>query len=444
MLNAYAICIVVLLIFVFFRKTIVNSAANAGESYLGHHQVAQGSTQPRSDPSGAKMKAITWHGPEDMRVSVVPKPAITHSKDAIVKITSFTVCSGSDGHLYAGEVPNMHAGDIVGHEAMGIVESVGDDVVDIQVNDRVVISFNISCGECSYCLKQQFSSCDVTNSSKLEEFAFGHRTSALFGYSSLLGGGGAPGSQAEWVRVPFADVNLFKIPSDLPDIQALYMSDVLCTSYHGLELGSFERGHKVVIWGLGPIGLATARWAQIRGASQIIGIDLVTERLERASKYLGIQTIDRRKVKSVTDTISKMMPGGPDIAVEAAGFRFPTTVLHKVQRAIGLETDSPDILNECLTAVRKNSTVSILGDYIGYTNNFAIGAVMMKHLTLKSGQCPTQKYFPIVLPYLQSGEFSAKDTFVSHVVSMEDVPKAYRKLHKKEDGYIKIFVSLVG
>jgi len=418
---------------------MMNEAAKVVDDMKGKKEVAEGSTKPlRSDTQ--MMRAVTWQGKRKMAVMEVAKPIITHPKDVIIKVTACTICSGSDGHMYAGEIPSMDKDFTVGHEGMGIVESLGPEVKNLKIGDRVVIAFNISCGECEHCKKEQFTGCEVTNDSKLQEDFYGHSCAALFGYSRLMGN--VPGSQAEFVRVPFADVNCYKVPNNVPDEKALYLSDVLCTSLHACKIGDMEAGKTVAIWGLGPIGLCSARWSQILGARRVVAIDMVPERLQLAKKALGIEVVDRTGLTSqqLCNKLMEMEPKGFDVCIEAVGFRFAMTTKHKVQRAIGLETDTPEIIDECLTCMKCYGNVSIIGDYAGYANAFPIGKVMFKHATIRSGQCPCQKYFPYVMEKVADGTFDP--TFmISHRISLDQIPEAYEKLHLKQDGYIKVFVQ---
>ena len=416
-----------------------NSAAKLVDKITGKKEVIEGSTEPKWEEN-EQMHAITWQGKRSVTCSLVPKPALTHPGDVIVKVTACTICSGSDLHLYAGEIPTMESGFILGHEAMGIIESKGDEVTKFNVGDRVVIAFDIACGQCDACQRQEFSGCRETNSSLLAENTFGHAPGAIFGYSSLLGN--VPGSQAEYVRVPLADVNCFKVPDSVPDRKALYMSDVLCTSLHAVDMGEVKEGDTVCIWGLGPIGLNAARWCQIRGAKRVIGIDLVPERLQLAKEKLEIEVVDRSQLSSadLVENLLALIPGGADCCIEAVGFRFDISLLHKIERAIGLETDTPEILTECFKIARPYGIVSIIGDYVGLANQFPIGMIMMKHLKVLSGQCPCQKYFQYVMDKIEDGEIDP--TFmITHEISLKDAPIAYSKLYNKEDGMVKVFIN---
>lgn len=416
-----------------------NTVAKLADSFVGKKEVAEGSTDANVDPN-KMMKAITWQGPKNVTCSMVPKPCITHPGDVIVKVTSCTICSGSDLHLFAGEIPGMTPGFIMGHEAMGIVEEKGDQVTKLKVGDRVVIAFDIACGKCDCCQREEFTGCRETNDSRLAESLLGHTPSAIFGYSSSLGD--VAGSQAEYVRVPIADVNCFKIPDSVPDNKALFMSDVLCTSLHAVDIGNVKEGDTVCIWGLGPIGLNAARWCQVRGAKRIIAIEHVKERLDLAVHALNIEVVDRTGLTTgqLTEEILNMIPNGADVCIEAVGMRFPLSLLHKVERAIGLETDTPEILQECFKVARPYGRISIIGDYVGTANQFPIGMIMMKHLTVVSGQCPCQKYFPYVLDMLEKGDIDP--TFmVTHQINLDAAPLAYQKLFDREEGVVKVLIK---
>jgi threonine dehydrogenase-like Zn-dependent dehydrogenase len=418
---------------------MLNYAAKKVDEVLGKTPVAQTTTQPLRSENEV-MRAIVWKGKQQVALETVGRPLITHPKDVIVRVTAFSICSGSDGHLFAGEIPTTDVGLTLGHEAMGVIAEKGAEVQKFNIGDRVVIAFDVACGECELCKREEYTGCKNTNDSRLAEKFYGHQPAGIFGYSRLVGN--VPGSQAEYVRVPFADTTCYPVPDDVPDEKALYMSDVLCTSLHAVDMGEVKEGESVCIWGLGPIGLCAARWCQIRGASLIVGIDMVPERLELARQKLGIQVIDRRDMTSaqVVERLNRMMPDGFDVAIEAAGFRFAMSTAHKMARAVGIETDTPEILDECLTAIRQFGRVSIIGDYAGYAMNFPVGKIMFKHATIRSGQCPCQKYFPYVMEKLRDGTMDP--TFmITHRIKLEDVPTAYQKLFNKEDGYIKVFAT---
>lgn len=330
---------------------------------------------------------------------------------------------------------DMHDGDILGHEFMGIIEQIGDQVKQFRLGQRVVVAFNIACGFCDHCQREEYSVCDTTNPSKLQQKLYGQKTSALFGYSHLTGG--VPGGQAEYVRVPFADMNCLLIPDDVPDNKALYLSDIIPTAYHGCVIGNVKKGSTVAIWGLGPIGLLEARWCQLLGAKRIIGIDSVDERIQIA-KQLGIETINFKEVDT-TKTLLEMEPNGVDCSLEAAGFDYAKSLLHKVERFLNLETDAGDILTEMITCTRKAGTISIIGVYNNTVNHFPIGPMMEKHLTITGGQSFTQKHWKFCLQQIQLGEFDP--TFViSHNLTLSQVPDYYQQFDQKQQGALKCFV----
>jgi threonine dehydrogenase-like Zn-dependent dehydrogenase len=418
----------------------MNALAKVADDRAGKKEVADTKTRPDRSLTET-MRAVTWQGKRHMEVRTVAKPVLTDPHDVILRITACTICSGSDGHIYAGEIPTMDAGLIIGHECMGIVESKGDQVSKYNVGQRVVVAFDIACGSCEHCKMEQFTGCEETNDSRLADNIYGHAPAGLFGYSRLLGN--YDGSQAEFVRVPFADTNCFPVPDDVPDDKALFLSDVLCTALHACELGEVKENDVVAIWGLGPIGLCAARWAQIKGAKRIIGIDLVPERLALAREKLGIEVIDRTGMTSqqLINTVQQMEPKGLNCAIEAAGFRFPVSTLHTVIRTVGLESDTPELIDECLTCIRPYGFVSVIADYAGYSHMFPVGKIMFKHATVRSGQCPCQKYFEYVMETVRKGEFDPTFMITHRLSSLDEIPLAYEKLDKKEDGYIKVFVT---
>lgn len=408
-----------------------NIMAAVADRVLGHNPTST-RQQPKTHPT-EKMKAIVWRGKFDMRYEEVPRPMVSEPHDILLKVTATTIC-GSDLHLYTGELPGMESGDIVGHEFMGIVVDKGQDV-QLPIGTRVVVAFDIACGFCDFCKREEYTSCDTTNPSKVAETMFGHALVGVFGYGHMVGG--YWGGQAEYVRVPFADLNCLPIPDDVPDEKALYLSDVIPTSYHACEMGEVKQGDKVGIWGMGPIGLAAARWAQILGASTVVCISGTEDRLDIA-RNLGCVVINYHEQDPV-DTISKMFPQGLDVCIDAAGFRFAKSMVHKVQRALMLETDTPEIITECCKCCRKNGKVSVIGDYPGTCNSFPIGMIAMKHLRLESGQSPTQRIWKMALEKLRTGEYDPS-FFVTHTMTLKDVPDAYKQFYNREGGMVKIFV----
>jgi threonine dehydrogenase-like Zn-dependent dehydrogenase len=330
----------------------------------------------------------------------------------------------------------MQDGDILGHEFMGTVEELGSDVKGLSKGQRVVVSFDIACGSCSFCQREEFTACSMTNSSKEIREGYGQTTSALFGYSHL--NGGVPGGQSEYVRVPFADVNCLPIPDEIHDDKALFLSDIIPTSYHGAELGNVKEGSTVAIWGLGPVGLLCARWCQIRGAARIVGIDCVPERLQIAREKLKIETIDFKQ-QNVVKTLTDLFPEGVDTGIECAGFDYAKTFKHKFEMAVGLETDTADMFVEMFTCVRPFGYISIIGVYTGYANHFPVGAMMEKSLNIRGGQTPVQKYWKMNLEKLITGEFDPSFV-VTHRGFLSEAAEWYRKFNNKEDGVVKVLL----
>jgi threonine dehydrogenase-like Zn-dependent dehydrogenase len=359
-----------------------------------------------------------------MRVENIPKPAITDPRDIILKVTSTTVC-GSDLHMYYDKIPGkktMEEGDVLGHEFMGIVESVGPQVSSLKAGDRVVVSAVIACGECMYCKQKQFSLCDVTNPSKQLEDMYGHRLAGIFGYSHLTGG--YDGGQAEYVRVPLADMNCLRVPDTLSDEKVLFLSDIACTSFHATELGEVTPGKTVCIWGCGPVGLLTAQWCRIRGAKRVISIDNDETRLNLAKK-LGAEPLNFSKV-DVPKWILENVVNGPDVCIECAGFRFPKSLTHKAEALAHLETDAADIINEMVKSCRKAGIISMIGDYFGYANHFPIGSLMEKAITLRGGQVYVQKYWRDVLKKIEEGVFDPT-VVISHQMPFEKCAEVYKQ-----------------
>jgi threonine dehydrogenase-like Zn-dependent dehydrogenase len=363
---------------------------------------------------------------------------ITDDSDAIIRITSTGIC-GSDLHMYFGEVKLMMKGDILGHEPMGIVDKIGPNVHNVKVGDRVVVAASMSCGQCEFCQKEQFSLCDNLNPSSAQEYMYGHRLTGLFGYSHQTGG--FAGGQAEYLRVPFADNNLLVIKNQsLKDDQVLFLSDIVCTGYHGTELAQVQPNSNVVVFGCGPVGLlATMCSLKLKKAARVISIDSNPDRLALAQR-MGAEPFKFDDYSSVTDEIAKRMPGGPDHIIECVGLRFPKTWTSKIQRAIGLETDSCDILKEAIIAVKKGGKIGIIGDYFGNTNGFPIGTMMEKGLTLSGGQLFAQKYWKFLLEQIEKGVIDPSIVVTEHM-PLEEAAQAYHKFAYQKDGCIKIVLQ---
>jgi threonine dehydrogenase-like Zn-dependent dehydrogenase len=415
------------------KNPITNIAANLADRILSKRET-ETPVQPNVDYS-KMMDALVWENPEKVRYEKVAKPVITDTTDVILKVSLSAIC-GTDLHMYTGKFPAIRSGSIMGHEFVGIIEEIGSDVHNLHIGQRVVCSYNISCGKCDFCQREEYAACKLTNPSNLEKATFGIRTCATFGYSQVTGG--VPGGQAQYVRVPIAEVNCLSLPEYISDEKGIFLSDVATTSYWGTEMGEVKPGSNVAIWGLGPIGLMVARWCQIRGASRIIGIDCVHERLALAREVLKIETINFKRT-SVVPEIIRMFPDGIDIGIECAGFRYSNSLVHKFEKAALLESDSADILTEIFTCVRAYGHVAILGIYTGLVNHFPTGSMIMKGLQIRSGPSPTQRFWKIALDKMKSGELDP--TFIiTNRIPLEKGPEFYKKFHKKKEGVIKVIM----
>lgn len=391
-------------------------------------------------PGEGKMQALTYHAKRDVRLATFPIPTITDAKDIIVRTTGVTVC-GSDLHLFHGDIPDLAPGEILGHEGVGIVDQVGAQVTKFQPGDRVVSSFSIACGSCAYCKEGNFTMCDRTNKSGKMEQLYGQKIGGILGYSHLLGG--YAGTQAEYFRVPFGDVNCFHVPDSVPDEKAILLADVSLTAYHSVVDINFKQGETAAIWGAGPIGQLIAQWlVKVFEAKRVILIDNVGARLEWAQEHLGVETINFDTTPHVADEIISRV-GGVDVSFDAAGFRYSKSFLHKAMQMLQLETDTPETLNEAIRATRKRGRISVIADYIGTCSGFLIGALMEKGITLKgNGQAPVQRYMDKVLnEYVVPGKFDPT-LILTHRFSFDDVDKAYRAFDQKRTDEFKVIPYL--
>lgn len=388
------------------------------------------------------MKALCWHGKSDVRVDTVPDPTIEDPGDVIIKITTTCIC-GSDLHLYDGYMPTMEPGDIIGHEPMGVVVEVGKDVRRLKKGDRVVIPFTISCGDCWYCKRGEFSLCDRSNrNAEIARAVMGQSPAGLFGYSHMLGA--YPGGQAEYLRVPYADVGAQIIPESLPDEKVVFLSDIFPTGYMAAENAQIQPGDFVAIWGCGPVGQFAIRSAWMLGAGRVVAMDTVPERLDMARKG-GAKVIDFEKDR-VYDRLMEMTKGrGPDSCIDAVGAEAHGTgsldaMMDKAKAAVGLATDRPHVLREAIMCCRKGGTVSIPGVYIGFPDKLPIGAAMNKGLTFKMGQTHVQRYTKPLLEKIQAGEIDPSFV-ITHTIPLEDAPEAYKTFRDKKDHCIKVVIK---
>ena len=388
------------------------------------------------------MKATVWTGKNSVEIRDVPEPTILDPGDAIVDITSTAIC-GSDLHLLHGFVPTMQSGDILGHEFMGRVVEVGPAVTKLKVGDRVVVPFPIACGSCWSCRNGLYAGCENTNpNSWMAEKVFGHSPAGIYGYSHLTGG--YPGGQAEYARVPFADVNPLKVPDDLPDEKVLFLSDILPTGWMGAEMCDIQPGEIVAVWGAGPVGQFAMLSAKLLGAERVIGIDRYESRLELARRELDVETINYED-QDVLETLREMTGGrGPDKAIDAVGLEAhsprPDYGYDRAKQMLKLETDRPFVLREAIMAVRNGGTVSVIGAYGGFVDKFPMNAVMNRGLTIRSGQCHVQRYTRPLLERIQSGEIDPSFV-ITHRLPLTEAPRGYEMFRNKLDGCEKVVLS---
>jgi len=388
------------------------------------------------------MKAVCWYGANDVRVETVPDPQILNPRDAIIKITSTAIC-GSDLHIYDGYIPTMQQGDIIGHEFMGEVVEVGRGVNNLKIGDRVVVPSTIGCGHCNYCKHDQWSLCDNSNpNGYMEEALFGNITSAIYGYSHLFGG--YAGAQAEYIRVPFADVGVLNVPKDLSDEQLLFISDAIPTGYMGAELCDIQPGDTVAVWGCGAVGQFAMISAYMLGADRVIAIDRFPERLEMAKKYAKAEVINYEEVDA-GEALKEMTGGrGPDCCIDAVGLEAHGMgvegVYDKAKQAVRLETDRPHVLRQMIVACRKGGTLSIMGVYSGFVDKLPFGAAFNKGLTMRMGQMHGQKYMRLLLERVLNGELDPSFV-VTHRLPLEDAKQGYEMFKHKKDNCIKVVLK---
>ena len=385
------------------------------------------------------MKANCWHGKRDVRVEQVPDPAILNPGDAIIKVSSTAIC-GSDLHLYNGVVPSMEQGDILGHEFMGEVVEVGAGVRKLKVGDRVVVPFPIACGRCFFCEQQLYSVCENSNpNAYMAEKMWGHSGAGIFGYSHLTGG--YAGGQAEYVRVPFADVGPIKVPDELKDEQVLFLSDILPTGYMAAEACAITPGQVVAVWGCGPVGQFAIQSAFLLGAERVIAIDHYPERLRMARELSGAETLHFDAV-DVPDALREMTGGrGPDACIDAVGMEAHGSgvsyIYDRLKQTMKLESDRPTALREALLACRNGGIVSVPGAYGGVSDKIPFGAIMNRSLTIKTGQTHVQRYMQPLLERIQRGELEP-GAIISHHLSLDEAPHGYEIFQKKQEQCIKV------
>ncbi len=385
------------------------------------------------------MKALCWYGTEKVSVEDVPEPRILNPRDAIIKVTRSAIC-GSDLHLYDGFIPTMQPGDILGHEFMGVVEDVGAAVKNLEPGDRVVVPFTICCGQCFYCQRGLWSLCDNSNPNAwLAERFYGYSGGGLFGYSHMMGG--YAGGQAQYARVPFADIGPIKIPEGVDDEKVLFLSDIFPTGYMAAENCDIQPGDTIAVWGCGPVGQFAIRSALMLGAQRVIAIDRFPERLELARKG-GAEVVDYEEVDDLIEELKAMTGGrGPDACIDAVGMEAHGdtigAIYDNLKAKAMLATDRLNVLRQCIQACRKGGIVSIPGVYGGMLDKVPFGAAFGKGLSFRMGQTHMLRYMKPLLERIERNEIDPS-FLITHRISMEQIPEMYEVFRDKEDQCIKV------
>lgn len=389
------------------------------------------------------MKANCWEGKRTVRVEEVPDPKILNSRDAIIRVTSTAIC-GSDLHLYNGFVPAMVRGDILGHEFMGEVVETGPAVKNLKTGDRVVVPFPIACGQCAMCRQDLFSVCENSNPNAwMAEKLWGHSPAGVYGYSHLLGG--FAGGQAQFARVPFADVGPLKVPGGIPDEQVLFLSDIFPTGYMGADMCNIQPGDVIAVWGAGPVGQFAIASAYLLGAERVIAIDRFPYRLQMARERARAWETINYEEESVLERLNELTGGrGPDACIDAVGMEAhghaAMYAYDRAKQALMLETDRPIALREAIMACRNGGTVSVIGVYGGFIDKFPMGSVMNRSLTIRTGQCHVQRYMRPLLERIQRGEIDPSFV-ITHRLPLEEAPLGYDMFLHKRDNCEKVVLS---
>lgn len=386
------------------------------------------------------MKALTYHGSKDVRVETMPDPTILAADDVLLRVTATAIC-GSDLHLYHGKIPETKHGDIFGHEFMGVVEEAGPEVTNVAVGDRVVIPFVIACGKCFFCENDLFAACETTNpdqGASVRKRAKMTPPAALFGYSHLYGG--VPGGQAEFVRVPKANVGPFRVPGSLADERVLFLSDILPTGYQAVLNAKIGRGSTVAIFGAGPVGLMAAACARMLGAERIFMVDEEAYRLDFAVTAFDVIPVDFGNVDPSDFILEHTAGRGVDASIDAVGFEAKGSTTETVLSTLKLETSSGEVVRQCISATRRGGVVSIPGVYAGFIHAFLIGDAFDKGLTLAMGQTHVQKYLPELLGFIEDGKLQP-DIIISHRMKLADAARGYEIFDKKEEDCRKVVLT---
>jgi threonine dehydrogenase-like Zn-dependent dehydrogenase len=388
------------------------------------------------------MKANCWYGKHDVQVEEVPDPQILNPRDAIIRITSSAIC-GSDLHLYNGYIPTVKKGDVLGHEFMGEVVETGPAVKSLEVGDRVVVPFPIACGNCFFCREEMFSLCENSNPNAwMAEKMFGQSPCGIFGYSHMLGG--YAGGQAQYVRVPFADVGPLKVPDHLDDEKVLFLSDIFPTGYMAAEACDIEPGDTVAVWGCGPVGQFAIASARLLGADRVIGIDRFPERLRMAQRSSGAEIINYEEC-DVYDTLMDVTAGrGPDACIDAVGMEAHAPgvagAYDRLKQATMMETDRPYALRQAIMACRNGGTVSVPGVYGGWSDKVPLGSLMNKALTIKTGQTHVHRYMKPLLERIENGEIDPS-FIITHRLTLDEAPAGYDMFLNKADDCVKVVLK---
>lgn len=384
------------------------------------------------------MRALTWQAPNKLQVDTVPDPSILNPRDVILRVIMSSVC-GSDLHLLGGYVPAMKPGDIIGHEFLGEVVETGSAITDFAKGDRVVSISIIGCGDCEYCKRSDFSCCDNSNPKpQITDLVYGQPCAGIIGYSHAFGG--YPGSHATYVRVPYADVNLFKVPDGVSNEQAVFVSDAAPTGYFAADIAGIEAGDTVAVWGCGGVGQMAIRSAYLLGAERVIAIDRFTDRLELAERRAGAITINYTTT-DVHEALLELTGGrGPDRCIDCVGMEAHGTQLDyaydKTKQALRLHTERGTVLRQAIRACRKGGSVSVIGVYGGVLDKFPIGAIVNKALTLRSGQQPGQRYVGKLFEHIQNGELDP-GYLLTHPMDLEESPKGYELFKRKSQNCMR-------
>jgi threonine dehydrogenase-like Zn-dependent dehydrogenase len=389
------------------------------------------------------MKAVCWNGKYDVRVETVPDPKLINPRDAIIKVTTTCIC-GSDLHLYDGIIPTMMPGDILGHEFMGEVVEVGPEVTNLKKGDRVVVPFTIACGNCFFCKRQQYSLCDNSNpNSAMTAQVYGDSPAGLFGYSHMMGG--YDGGQAEYVRVPYADVGPFKIPEGVPDEKAVFLTDIFPTGYMAAESANIQPGDTVAIWGCGPVGQFAIRSALMMGAAQVIAIDREAGRLRMAeSASPQVETVNFDSQYAVEEIMDRTGSRGADACIDCVGTEAfghgPGAILDYVKQLARLQSDRPNVLRQAMTACRTGGTISIPGVYGGVIDSINFGTAFNKGLTFKMGQTHVHKYLEPLMQRIQDGEIDPSFV-ITHHAKLSEAPEMYKTFRNQKSECIKVIMK---